>query len=113
MTGAVGAIGAAAVAWPFLDTLNPSADVLALNSQKSTLAPVQPGQSDYRHVARQTSIHSPPNPAEIDAAGKVNLSELVDPQPDFARVPKPESFWLAFYSTWAAFLPDKNGRHAR
>ena len=31
MTGAVGAIGAAAVAWPFLDTLNPSADVLALN----------------------------------------------------------------------------------
>ncbi|HEY7689008.1 MAG TPA: ubiquinol-cytochrome c reductase iron-sulfur subunit N-terminal domain-containing protein, partial [Dongiaceae bacterium] len=29
-TGAMGAAGIAAVAWPFIDQMNPSADVLAL-----------------------------------------------------------------------------------
>ncbi len=33
-TGAIGAVGAAAVVWPLVDQMNPSADVLALSSIK-------------------------------------------------------------------------------
>ena len=31
-TGALGAVGVAAVAWPFINNLNPAADTLALSS---------------------------------------------------------------------------------
>jgi ubiquinol-cytochrome c reductase iron-sulfur subunit len=44
-TGAVGAVGAASVAIPLIDQMNPSADVLALASIEVNLEPVAEGQS--------------------------------------------------------------------
>lgn len=105
MTGAVGAIGAAAVAWPFLDTLNPSADVLALSTVEVNLAPVQPGQSITVMWRGKPVFIRRRTPAEIDAAGKVNLSELVDPQPDSARVQKPEWLILVGICTHLGCIP--------
>ena len=37
-TVSVGAVGAAIAAWPFIDTMNPSADVLALASTEIDLS---------------------------------------------------------------------------
>ncbi len=38
------AIGGAAFAWPFIDSMNPSKDVLALSSVEVDLTPIQEGQ---------------------------------------------------------------------
>ncbi len=105
MTGAVGAIGAAAVAWPFLDTLNPSADVLALSTVEVNLAPVQPGQSITVMWRGKPVFIRRRTPAEIDAAAKVNISELVDPEPDSARVQKPEWLILVGICTHLGCIP--------
>lgn len=105
MTGAAGAIGAAAVAWPFLDTLNPSADVLALSTVEVNLAPVQPGQSITVMWRGKPVFIRRRTPVEIDAAAKVKLSELVDPQPDSARVQKPEWLILVGICTHLGCIP--------
>ncbi|MGE0240437.1 MAG: ubiquinol-cytochrome c reductase iron-sulfur subunit [Parvibaculaceae bacterium] len=44
-TGAAGAVGAALVAWPFIDQMNPDASVLALASIEVDIAPIAEGQS--------------------------------------------------------------------
>ena len=43
-TGAVGAVGLTAAAWPFLDQMNPSTAALALTSIEIDLSSIQPGQ---------------------------------------------------------------------
>ena len=44
-TGAVGAVGAAAVAWPFIDQMNPDASALALASVEVDISAIEEGQS--------------------------------------------------------------------
>ncbi|BBK29939.1 ubiquinol-cytochrome c reductase iron-sulfur subunit [Stella humosa] len=90
--GAVGAVGVASAVWPFISSMNPSADVLALSSTELDLAPIREGQAitvTWRgkpvFVRRRTAD-------EIKLAGDVKLSDLPDPQPDQSRVKKPE--WL-------------------
>src|SRR5258708_19256261 len=42
--GALAGVGAAAAIWPFIDSLNPARDTLALSTTEVDLAPVQVGQ---------------------------------------------------------------------
>ena len=44
-TLAVGAVGTVAAVWPFVDSMNPSKDVLALASTELDLSSVEEGQS--------------------------------------------------------------------
>ena len=44
-TSAMGALGAALAAWPFIDQMNPAADTLALSSTEVDLEPIAEGQS--------------------------------------------------------------------
>ncbi|MDP7183378.1 MAG: ubiquinol-cytochrome c reductase iron-sulfur subunit, partial [Alphaproteobacteria bacterium] len=44
-TGLVGTVGAALSAWPFIDSMNPAADVLSLSTTEVDLSPVETGQS--------------------------------------------------------------------
>ena len=90
--GAMAGIGAAVSVWPFVDSLNPARDTLALSTTEVDLAPVQVGQR-LTVAWRGKPIfidHRPPE--EIKAAQDVDVSSLRDPQPDSARVKKPE--WL-------------------
>jgi ubiquinol-cytochrome c reductase iron-sulfur subunit len=90
--GALAGIGAASAMWPFIDSLNPARDTLALSTTEVDLAPVQVGQR-LTVAWRGKPIfidHRPPE--EIKAAQEVDVSSLRDPQPDSARVKKPE--WL-------------------
>ncbi|HLI13045.1 MAG TPA: ubiquinol-cytochrome c reductase iron-sulfur subunit [Alphaproteobacteria bacterium] len=91
-TGAMGALGAAAAAWPFIHSMNPSEDVLALSSIEVDLSPIQVGQRVTVKWRSQPVFVAHRTPEEISEAAKVDLSELRDPQPDSARVKKPE--WL-------------------
>src|SRR5262249_11816888 len=44
-TGAVGAFGVAAVAWPFIDQMNPAQDVLALATTEVDISKIAEGQA--------------------------------------------------------------------
>jgi ubiquinol-cytochrome c reductase iron-sulfur subunit len=91
-TAAVGAVGAASVAWPLIDQMNPDASTLALSSIEVDLSPIAEGQIltvkwrggpvFVRHRTKK----------EIDEAANVDISQLRDPQTDAERVKKPE--WL-------------------
>jgi len=45
MSASAAAFGAATVAWPFINSMNPSSDVLALSSVEVDISSVQVGQS--------------------------------------------------------------------
>ncbi|MEI7600816.1 MAG: ubiquinol-cytochrome c reductase iron-sulfur subunit [Aestuariivirga sp.] len=86
-TGSVAAVGAALAAWPFINQMNPDASVLALASVEIDLAPIAEGQ--------EITIKWRGNPvfirhrlaAEIEAAGKVAMTDLKDPLARNANLP--------------------------
>ena len=91
-TTAVGVAGTALAVWPFIHSMNPAADTLAMSTTEVDLTNVALGQAitvTWRgkpvFIRRRTA-------AEIDAAKSVNVAELRDPEADDARVKKPE--WL-------------------
>jgi ubiquinol-cytochrome c reductase iron-sulfur subunit len=91
---ALGAVGAAAFAWPIITSMNPSADVLALASIEVDLAPIQVGQSiKVMWRGKPVAIRNR-TPQEISEARAVPLSELKDPQRDEDRVKKGHDQWL-------------------
>jgi ubiquinol-cytochrome c reductase iron-sulfur subunit len=85
-TGAMGAIGTIAVAWPFINNLNPAADTLALSTVEVNVAPVQVGQAITVKWRGKPLFIRHRTPEEIKAAEAVPLSELRDPQTDNSRV---------------------------
>ena len=89
---ALGVVGLASAIWPFIDSLNPAKDTLALSTTDVDLSPVQVGQRlTVAWQGKPVFIDHRP-PAEIKAAEEVDWKSLRDPQPDSARVQKPE--WL-------------------
>jgi ubiquinol-cytochrome c reductase iron-sulfur subunit len=91
-SGAVAGFGVASLAWPFIDQMNPSADVLALSSTDADLSHIEVGQR-VTVTWQGKPIFIDHRPAEeIKAAEDVPLADLPDPQADKDRVQKPE--WL-------------------
>lgn len=86
------AVGAAAAAWPLIDQMNPSADVLALSSTEVDLANVAVGQSITVMWRGKPVFVRHRTSKEIAEAETVNVASLPDPQADAERVKKPE--WL-------------------
>jgi ubiquinol-cytochrome c reductase iron-sulfur subunit len=91
-TGAVAAVGAAAVAWPLIDQMNPDASTLALSSIEVDLAPIQVGQILTVKWRGGPVFLRHRTPKEIKDAEATPMSELKDPATDQSRVQKPE--WL-------------------
>jgi ubiquinol-cytochrome c reductase iron-sulfur subunit len=86
-TAAVGAVGAALTAWPFIAQMNPTPSALALGSIEADISSIQPGQqvvltwrSHPLFVRRRT-------PKEIATARAVPLSALIDPIARNANLP--------------------------
>jgi ubiquinol-cytochrome c reductase iron-sulfur subunit len=91
-SAAFATLGTAAAIWPFIDSFNPSADVLAKASTEIDLTAVAEGQSvtvlwqgKPVFVRRRTQ-------AEIARARADDSAPLPDPQTDAERAQKPE--WL-------------------
>lgn len=91
--GAMAAVGAAAATWPFIDSMNPSADVLALSSTELDLASIQLGQRitvKWRghpvFIVRRTADEIAR--AEADDGNP----DLIEPAADASRVQRAE--WL-------------------
>ena len=85
-TGALGAVGAVATAWPFINNLNPAADTLALSTVEVNVQPIQVGQAVTVKWRGKPLFIRHRTPEEIKQAEAVPLSELRDPQTDNARV---------------------------
>ncbi len=91
-TAAVGALGTAAFAWTVVDSMNPSAAVLALASTDVDLTPVAAGQAITVMWRGKPVFVRHRTPGEIQAAEATPVDQLPDPEPDSARVQRPE--WL-------------------
>jgi len=93
-TGAFAAVGAAAVAWPLVNQMNPSADVLALASIDLDLSSIQPGQAIKASWRGKPVFVRNLTPAEQAAANKVDISTLRDPQTLAQRTKAGHANWL-------------------
>ncbi len=94
-TGAMAAVGAAAVVWPLVAQMNPDASTIAAGAPiEVDLTPIAEGQ-DIKVFWRGKPIYiSHRTQKQIDDAKNVNVTTLPDPQPDSARVKEGHEQWL-------------------
>jgi len=78
-TGAAGAVGVGALAWPFIDQMRPDASTLALATIEVDVASLQPGMSLTAKWRGKPIFIRNRTPEEIEAAKAVPLDELKDP----------------------------------
>ncbi|MEW5421285.1 ubiquinol-cytochrome c reductase iron-sulfur subunit [Amorphus sp. 3PC139-8] len=78
-TGAFGAVGVAAVAWPFIDQMNPDAAALALATTEVDVSAMAPGQSITVSWRGKPVFIRYRTEDEINSAKDVPLSDLKDP----------------------------------
>jgi ubiquinol-cytochrome c reductase iron-sulfur subunit len=104
-TYAMAGIGAAAVAWPLIDQMNPAADTLALASIEVDVSKIAVGQSiTVKWRGKPVFIrHRTEN--EITAAQSVQLSDLKDPQKDDERVTNPQFLVMLGVCTHLGCVP--------
>ncbi len=87
-------VGAAATLVPLLSQMAPSADVLAESSTEIDISAIQPGQAIKAVFRKQPVFVRNLTPAEIAAAGKVDISALRDPQTLAERTKEGKENWL-------------------
>jgi len=87
-----GVVGAGIAVWPLINSMNPSADVLALASTEVDLAPIEEGQAVTVIWRGKPIFVRHRTPEEIAEAETVELAELRDPQTDAERTQEPQ--WL-------------------
>jgi len=112
-TAAVGAAGVAVAAWPFIDSMNPAADTLALATVEVNLSSIRPGQMIVVSWQGKPIFVRRRTPEEIRKAQEVDLSLLRDPEPDSARVQRPEWLILVGLCTHFSCVPMFDGNALR
>ena len=87
-TAAVGAVGAATCVSPFIDQMNPSADVLALASIEVDISSIRPGQTVTFTWRSHPLFVRRLTPDEIAATKEVKVEDLIDPLARNANLPE-------------------------
>ena len=101
----MGAVGAACVAWPLIDQMNPAADTLALATTEFDVSGVEEGMA-VTIVWRGKPVFVRHRTAkEIEEAGAVDINDLPDPETDGARAAKPEMLVLVGVCTHLGCVP--------
>ncbi|WP_018429037.1 MULTISPECIES: ubiquinol-cytochrome c reductase iron-sulfur subunit [Hyphomicrobiales] len=86
-TGMAGVVGAAAVAWPFIDQMRPDASTLAASSIEVDVSSLTPGMSlTVKWRGKPVFIRNR-TPEEIKAAQDVALADLKDANARNANLP--------------------------
>jgi ubiquinol-cytochrome c reductase iron-sulfur subunit len=94
VTGATAAIGVGAVAWSFVDDMNPAQDVLALSAVEVDLTPIAEGQGITVLWQGKPIFVRHRTPVEIKSAEDVPMAQLIEPQPDSERVKAGHTQWI-------------------
>jgi len=90
--GAMAAVGAGTALWPLIDTMNPAADVLAVSTVDVDLGAIELGQRITAKWRGQPVFIDHRTRDQIVRARADDSADLADPEPDSARVTRPE--WL-------------------
>lgn len=97
-TGAGVAVGAGALAWPFVASMAPDAETIAAGAPLEVdLTPIQEGQIVNVFWRGKLIFVRSRSEKEIKEASEVKLSDLIDPQSDSARVKQGHAKWLVVY----------------
>lgn len=91
-TGAMSAVGTALALWPFIDSMNPTADVLAGATTEAELAPIELGQRITVIWRGRPVFIDHRTPQQIARAKRDDSAALKDPETDGGRVQRDE--WL-------------------
>lgn len=91
---ALTAVGGASAIWPFISSMNPAADTLALSSTEVDLSAIEEGQSITIKWRGKPVFIRHRTAKEIAEAEAVDISTLRDPQTDDERVTKGKKQWL-------------------
>ena len=94
IAGAGAAIGAAAIGWALVDSMNPSKDVLAVSAVELDLSPIVAGMGITVMWQGKPIFVRHRTPEEIKSAQDVKLSELIDPATDASRVKAGHEQWI-------------------
>jgi ubiquinol-cytochrome c reductase iron-sulfur subunit len=93
-TGAVGAVGAAAVVVPMISQMNPDQATIAAGAPVDVdISPIAEGQVIKVFWRGKPIFINHRTKKEIEEAESVNLASLPDPQPDSARVKPGKAQW--------------------
>ena len=113
----LGGLGTAAFMWPFIKSMNPAEDTLALGSTEVDVSNIQEGESiTVKWRGRPVFIRKRTQ-EEIAQARKVDVDSLKDPMKDVDRVQKPEWLVLVGICTHLGCVPlgqkisDKKGEY--
>ena len=93
-TVAMGAVAVGSVTWPIIDSMNPSADVLALASVEVDLEPVGTGQRITVKWRGKPVFIDNRTEAQVSEANNVVVEDLRDPESDSDRVTEGKENWL-------------------
>ncbi|WP_084697950.1 ubiquinol-cytochrome c reductase iron-sulfur subunit [Muricoccus aerilatus] len=93
-TGSFALVGVGVVAWPFINSMNPSADVLALASTEVELSPIAEGQAITAMWRGKPVFVRHRTAKEIEEARAVPVGQLIDPATDQSRVKLGKDQWL-------------------
>ena len=105
LAAATGGVGATALAWPLLDSLNPAKDVLALASIEVDLSPMEVGQSITVKWRGKPVFIRYRTEEEIQQASTTDWKTLRDPQSDAERVKKPSYIIVVGICTHLGCVP--------
>ena len=105
LAATTGVVGAAAFAWPMVDSMNPAKDVLALASIEVDLSPMEVGQSiTVKWRGRPVFIRYR-SEEEIQQAEATEWKNLRDPESDAERVKKPSYIVVVGICTHLGCVP--------
>jgi ubiquinol-cytochrome c reductase iron-sulfur subunit len=91
-TGTLAAAGVALAAWPFIDSMNPASDVVAISTIEIDVEQIEIGQRITAVWRGKPIFIDHRTPERIDKARADDTLELPDPQLDSERVQRDE--WL-------------------
>ena len=104
-TNAMFGLGAAAVAWPLIDQMNPAADTLALANIEVDVSKIAEGQSITVKWRGKPVFIRHRTEDEIARASATDIADLRDPESDEVRVEKPGYLVLVGVCTHLGCVP--------
>ncbi len=88
------AVGLICTAWPFIDSMNPSADVLSLSSLEVDISGIKEGEYITVKWRGKPVFIKHRTEKEIKDASSTEIKHLIDPQEDAQRTKVDHNKWL-------------------